>query len=88
MTLSVKEVVARFDRMVRSQGGSLEMLDDSGPGRLRVRYRLEAGADPETCALDGDCTLGAGDLRAMIAEVLKRNGNDIDEIEILTDAAP
>jgi hypothetical protein len=61
------KLVAQFDRMVRGDGGHLELLgvDD---GVIRVGYR--PGVDP-TCE-DGVCVLPGAELQAMMTETLAR----------------
>ena len=60
-------LVAQFDRMVRSEGGELQLLgveDDV----IRVGYR--AGIDPD-CA-DGACVLPHLELQQLMGETLAR----------------
>jgi len=58
-------LVARFDRMVRRDGGSVRLIGVEG-SLLRVGYR--PGVDPD-CS-QGVCVLPEAELQAMIAEVL------------------
>ncbi len=58
-------LVARFDRMVRRDGGSVRLIGVEG-ALLRVGYR--PGADPD--CREGVCVLPERELQAMIAEVL------------------
>ena len=61
------DLVAQFDRMVRRDGGSLELVSTDG-GVIRVAYRM--GSDP-TC--EGDtCTLPGAELQQLMAETLHR----------------
>ena len=64
-TAVASSLVARFDRMVRRDGGSVRLLAIEGP-LLRLGYK--PGADPE-CE-NGVCILPERELQAMIAEVL------------------
>ena len=58
-------LVARFDRMVRRDGGAVRLLGVDG-ATLRIGYR--PGADP-ACA-EGVCILPEQELQAMMTEVL------------------
>jgi hypothetical protein len=61
-------LVQQFDRMVRPDGGSLELLE-AAPGVVRVRYR--PGAPPEACE-SGACALPGEELRQLMSEALTR----------------
>lgn len=60
-------LVAQFDRMVRRDGGSLELLGEDG-GTIAVGYR--PGGDP-TCE-SGACVLAEAELQQLMAETLRR----------------
>jgi Fe-S cluster biogenesis protein NfuA len=61
-------LVQQFDRMVRSDGGRLELIA-SDAGVVRVRYRPGAAAqDCET----GACALPGDELRQLMSEALAR----------------
>jgi hypothetical protein len=60
-----QSLVARFSRMVRSDGGSVSLLGVEGD---LVRIGYKPGVDPE-CP-DGVCVLPEAELQAMMAEVL------------------
>jgi hypothetical protein len=64
-TVIASSLVARFDRMVRRDGGTVKLLAVEG-ALIRLGYR--PGADPE-CE-DGVCILPERELQVMIAEVL------------------
>lgn len=61
-------LVQQFDRMVRPDGGSLELVA-SEAGVVRVRYR--PGAPPEECE-SGACALPGEELRQLMSEALAR----------------
>lgn len=61
-------LVQQFDRMVRPDGGSLELMGADG-GVVRVRYR--PGTPPEDCE-SGACTLPGEELRQLMSEALAR----------------
>ena len=61
-------LVQQFDRMVRSDGGSLELLEAEA-GVVRVRYR--PGTPPEDCE-SGACAMPGEELRLMMGEALAR----------------
>ena len=71
-TVIASSLVARFDRMVRRDGGSVRLLAIEGP-LLRLGYR--PGTDPE-CE-DGVCILPEKELQQMIAEVLAAQAPDL-----------
>lgn len=60
-------LVEQFDRMVRRDGGSLELLGTDG-GVIKVGYHM--GVDP-TCE-DGVCVLPDVELQQLMAETLQR----------------
>jgi Fe-S cluster biogenesis protein NfuA len=62
-----QELVAQFDRMVRRDGGSLELVGADG-GVIRVAYRM--GSDP-TCEGDA-CILPDAELQQLMSETLRR----------------
>jgi hypothetical protein len=73
-------LVQQFDRMVRSDGGSLELLGAEG-GVVRVRYR--PGAPPEDCE-SGACALPGEELRVMMGEALARRDASLSlELEVV-----
>ena len=61
-------LVQQFDRIVKPDGGSLELLE-SADGVVRVRYR--PGAPPEECE-SGACALPGEELRQLMSEALAR----------------
>jgi hypothetical protein len=60
-----QSLVTRFDRMVRSDGGSVRLIGVEGD---TVRIGYKPGVDPE--CHDGVCVLPEMELQAMMAEVL------------------
>jgi len=62
-----ESLVAQFDRMVRRDGGSLELLGTDG-NVITVGYKL--GADP-TCAGNA-CVLADAELQELMSETLIR----------------
>ncbi len=60
-------LVAQFDRMVRRDGGSLELVGEEGD-LITVGYR--PGVDP-TC-VEGACVLPEHELQQLMAETLRR----------------
>jgi Fe-S cluster biogenesis protein NfuA len=60
-----KALVARFSRMVRKDGGRIELV---GVDESTVRVAYSPGVDPE-CE-DGVCVLPEVELQALMAEVL------------------
>ena len=62
-----EELVAQFDRMVRRDGGSLELVGNED-GVVRVAYRM--GSDP-TCEGDA-CVLPDAELQQLMSETLGR----------------
>jgi hypothetical protein len=62
-----ESLVAQFDRMVRGDGGSLELLATEG-NVIMVGY--SPGADP-TCA-GGACVLPDAELQELMSETLSR----------------
>lgn len=63
-----RTLVQQFDRMVRADGGSLELLE-ADAAVVRVRYR--PGAPPEDCE-SGACALPGEELRQLMSEALAR----------------
>jgi len=61
-------LVQQFDRMVRPDGGSLELIA-ADADVVRVRYR--PGAPPEDCET-GACALPGEELRQLMSEALAR----------------
>jgi len=64
---AAQQLVGRFNRMVRRDGGELALLSVSD-GEVRVGYRL--GADP-TCE-DGACVLPHLELQELMGETVAR----------------
>jgi Fe-S cluster biogenesis protein NfuA len=60
-------LVQQFDRMVRSDGGRIELVEADG-SVVRVRYRPGAVQD---CA-SGACALPGEELRQLMSEALAR----------------
>jgi hypothetical protein len=76
-------LVQQFERMVRSDGGSLELLA-AEPGVVRVRYR--PGTPPEDCD-SGACALPGEELRQLMSEALARRDPALRlELETVTRA--
>jgi len=72
-------LVQQFDRMVRSDGGSLELIAVEA-GVVRVRYR--PGAPPEDCE-SGACAMPGEELRVMMGEALARRDSSLSlELEV------
>jgi Fe-S cluster biogenesis protein NfuA len=63
-----RTLVQQFDRMVRPDGGSLELIA-ADADVVRVRYR--PGAPPEDCET-GACALPGEELRQLMSEALAR----------------
>jgi hypothetical protein len=61
-------LVQQFDRMVRPDGGSLELIA-ADAAVVRVRYR--PGTPPEDCE-SGACALPGEELRQLMSEALAR----------------
>jgi hypothetical protein len=61
-------LVQQFDRMVRPDGGSVELVAAEADV-VRVRYR--PGAPPEDCE-SGACALPGEELRQLMSEALAR----------------
>lgn len=66
MTIA-ESLVTQFDRMVRNDGGSVELLGADG-GVITVGYR--PGTDP-ACE-GGTCVLPEAELQTLMAETLQR----------------
>jgi hypothetical protein len=62
-----EDLVTQFDRMVRRDGGSLELVS-SDDRVIRVAYRM--GVDP-TCEGDA-CVLPDAELQQLMSETLRR----------------
>ena len=72
-------LVQQFDRMVRPDGGSLELIAAEG-AVVRVRYR--PGAPSEDCD-SGACALPGEELRQLMSEALARRDPSLRlELEI------
>jgi hypothetical protein len=61
-------LVQQFDRMVRPDGGSVELIE-ADASVIRVRYR--PGAPPDDCD-SGACALPGEELRQLMGEALAR----------------
>ena len=73
-------LVQQFDRMVRPDGGSLELIA-ADADVVRVRYR--PGAPPEDCET-GACALPGEELRVMMGEALARRDATLSlELEVV-----
>ena len=75
---TAQQLVQQFDRMVRRDGGSLELLGVEG-NVLRVGYRL--GVDP-TCD-DGACVMPHLELEQLMSETLKRRDATLRVIVVM-----
>jgi len=76
-------LVQQFDRMVRPDGGSLELLGTDA-GVVRVRYR--PGSPPEDCD-SGTCALPGDELRQLMSEALARRDPAL-RLELETVSSP
>ena len=75
-----EQLVANFSRIAASDGGSLELVEESG-STIRLAYRPGAAADCE----QGVCTLPQPELEAMMRAWLARKAPDVTlEVESLT----
>ena len=74
-------LVQQFERMVRSDGGSIELVAAEG-GVVRVRYR--PGPPPVDCD-SGACALPGEELRQLMGEALARRDPSLRlELETLS----
>lgn len=74
------QLLASFARIASSDGGSLELVEESG-STITLAYRPGAEADCE----DGVCALPQAELEAMIRAWLARKAPDVTlQVERLT----
>jgi Fe-S cluster biogenesis protein NfuA len=78
-------LVQQFDRMVRPDGGSVELIAAEADV-VRVRYR--PGAPPEDCE-SGACALPGEELRQLMSETLARRAPALRlELEVAPPGGP
>lgn len=75
----IARVIASFDEIVRSDGGSVAFVAREG-SKLRVAYRAGANEDCPTCVMEPDA------LGLMMHDMLRDHAPEIEEV--LVDVVP